>query len=64
MEAELFRKAAADCLARARAAHDPSSKYALILMAQRLYEVAGGTRAAPIIAAGQEGGALPTIIRR
>jgi hypothetical protein len=40
MEAELFRKAAANCLAQARAADDPNTKYALILMAQRLYEFA------------------------
>ncbi len=51
MEQELFRKGAADCLARARAAEDPKTKYALILMAQQLYEFAN-RRAVPAVGAG------------
>ncbi|MCC6778637.1 MAG: hypothetical protein IT537_18750 [Hyphomicrobiales bacterium] len=51
MEQELFRKGAADCLARARAAEDPRTKYALILMAQQLYEFAN-RRAVPAVGAG------------
>ncbi len=59
MEAELFRKGAADCLAQARAADDPRTKYALIIMAQRLYEFARRTRGPLTIDVGEKGGALP-----
>jgi hypothetical protein len=59
MEAELFRKGAADCLAQARAADDPKAKYALIIMAQKLYEFARRTRGPSTINVGEKGGALP-----
>jgi hypothetical protein len=39
-----FRKAAADCLQLARATSDPSTRVALLAMAQKWFDLANGPR--------------------